>query len=236
MPNAKVIADVGGVDAVDRISRAAIRRCAPTRRVPEGRRSVGGKASRRGTGGIRQRHRRRAGEGGRSPTTPMAFVMRRRAAHLVRLDVERAECRGAHAVARLGLAPRPRNALPKAGVDVPTPPDRRLRVDAEARRAFASKLTQRIRCPQPHPMPPKVLISRCALLLPQVRCPRQVYQYRVGGPRFGLPARYLAADKEKARPSWFVDFTIGLGGRVRSATKVTPRSWSKQTLRTARPE
>ena len=129
---------LGGAHAVDRFSGARSGAALQHLGLPEGRRSGGDPAPRRRAGGVRQRHRRGAGEGRRRLRHRRLSRRAAGPAHLVRLDRRARRCRSAHAVARLGLRQGQGRARRKR---------RSIRPPAEGERRHDK------------PWPPKVLIS-----------------------------------------------------------------------------
>ena len=110
--NAKVIADWVAQHAVDRLSCPRSGDPLQHLGLPQDRRPCGRQAFRRGAGGVRQRHRRGAGEGGRRLRHRRLSRRAVRLAHLVRLDGRARRRRGAHPLARLGLRQEQGRAAP----------------------------------------------------------------------------------------------------------------------------
>ena len=110
--NAKVIAD--WVARTPWIDFLAARSGDPLQHLglPQGRRPCGRQAFRRRAGGVRQGHRRGAGEGGRRLRHRRLSRRAVRLAHLVRLDGRARRRRGAHPLARLGLRQEQGRAAP----------------------------------------------------------------------------------------------------------------------------
>ena len=101
--NAKVIADWVARHAVDRISRQRSGLTFQYLGLPQSRRSGGAQAFRRRAKQIHQGHFRDAREGGRRLRHRRLSRRAVGPTHLVRLDRRARRCRGAYAVARLGL-------------------------------------------------------------------------------------------------------------------------------------